>query len=230
MTLGLMRRRWARSLWLNSKLSRHFRSVAPASVERVISPAIFSKSASFTRVDAAFGKKRLRSRPAGSRGPDATLFRAPGLVPPMSPDAVTTQEEEAGLRAFLDTLPEDAVVPARTLAHAWAAAGGSLAPGRVSVRLLGPAQGDRPAFTAATLYAPRGEATAPTLEFAKPFLEHHGVDADRFVHWADEVVDVAGGLDPTAKFPTLRLGPDLPASDLARLVSALRDLARMAGA
>lgn len=148
----------------------------------------------------------------------------------MTPDAVTTQEEEAGLMAFLDTLPEGTAVPVRTVAHAWAASGGGLAPGRFAVRLLGPAQGERPAFTAATLYAPRGGRTVPTLELAKPLLESHGVDADRFVHWADEILDVAGGLDPSAKFPTIPLGADLPPSDLARLVGALRDLARMAGA
>lgn len=148
----------------------------------------------------------------------------------MTPNAVTTEEEEAGLRAFLDTLPEGTTVPARTVAHAWAAAGGTLSPGRFAVRLLGPGGGDRPPFTAATLFAPRGERAEPCLEVAKPFLEHHGVDADRFVHWADEIVDVGDGIDPAVKFPTLRLGPDLSASDLARLVGALRDLARMAGA
>ena len=148
----------------------------------------------------------------------------------MTPNAVTTEEEEAGLRAFLDTLPEGTALAARTVAHAWAAAGGTLAPGRFAVRLLGPGRDGRPPFTAATLFAPRGDRAAPCLEVAKPILEHNGVDADRFVHWADEVVDVGDGIDPATKFPTLPLGPDLATSDLARLVGALRDLARMAGA
>lgn len=148
----------------------------------------------------------------------------------MSADVVATQGPEAGLKAFLDTLPEPTVLPARSLAHAWAAAGGSLAPGRFSVRFLGPEKKDRPPFTAATLYAPRGERMEPRLEVALAILEHNGVGRDRFVHWADEIVDVAGGLDPTSKFPTIPLPPELPPADLARLVVALRDLARMVGA
>ncbi len=149
----------------------------------------------------------------------------------MSPITVTTQEEEAGLKAFLELLPDGCGVHVRTLAHAWAAAGGRLAPGRLAVRLMGPETDDRPAFTAATLYAPRGAHIEPRLELARAILAHHGVGPDAFQHWCDDLLDLGGAtFDPKSKFPALPIPADLAPSDLARLVGALRDLARMAGA
>ncbi len=149
----------------------------------------------------------------------------------MSPTMVTTHAEEAGLKAFLDPLPGDCVAAVRTLAHAWAAVGGKLAPGRLAVRLLGPETSERPAFTAATLYAPRGDHANPRLELARTILEHHGVGPDAFEHWCDEIVDLGGpGFSARAKFPAIPLPPSLSAGDLARLVGALRDLALMTGA
>ncbi len=110
---------------------------------------------------------------------------------------------------------------ARSLAHAWTSAGGNLAVGKVSTRLLGSQEG-RP-FTAATIHAPRGDLPA-RLELSRAILLHHGLTEQQWLHWADEIADIEG-FDPAAKFPVLPLTEDL--AMLARLVNAMRDLATL---
>lgn len=122
------------------------------------------------------------------------------------------------LTAFLQQHPDATTI--RTLAHAWESGGGRLAVGTVAIRLqFGPE--DAP-HTAATLHA-----TGNRLEMARIILEHHGLDAAGWIHWSDAFADLAHhGFDATAKFPTLSL-ESITATELARLVTGLRDLAKM---
>lgn len=146
--------------------------------------------------------------------------------------ATTTLSDatEEALAAFLDALPDDTAVTARTLAHAWAGGDGALQVGKVAVRMTQTGHDGRP-FTAATLHAPRGEESYPRLELCRAILESHGVPHDDWVHWSDEFADLAHhGFDPAAKFPSLLLVPEVTPAEVARLATGLRDLARMAGA
>lgn len=138
----------------------------------------------------------------------------------------TMTSGEDALAAFLADLPDDDALQARTLAHAWTSGGGDLAIGKVAVRLT--ASPDGTPFTAGTIHAPRGETPA-RLELSRVLLEKHSVDADGFTHWSDEFADLAHhGFDPSQKFPALHLGEHVSPTELARLVTGLRDLAKMA--
>jgi hypothetical protein len=138
-------------------------------------------------------------------------------------DAVLEPNHEAALQGFLSTLlPEDAV-RARTLAHAWGAAGGELHVGRHAVRLMGRHGGNT--FTAGTLHAKVGPDASPALELCRVILEKHGVDADRWTEWSDERPELrTRGFVPDAKYPVVRL-QHLDDAALARLALGLRDLA-----
>src|SRR5688572_22842640 len=81
--------------------------------------------------------------------------------------------DEAALLSFLAPLPSAEAVAARTLAHAWTAAGGTFNAGKLTVRLL--AQGpDGKSFTAATLHGV-GPSGAPRLEVGRVLLYGHGL-------------------------------------------------------
>src|SRR5688572_22451065 len=81
--------------------------------------------------------------------------------------------DEGALQAFLATFPQDQAVAARTLAHAWTAAGGTFHAGKLTVRLL--AQGPNgPPYTAATLHGGAGVG-APRLELGRVLLYAHGL-------------------------------------------------------
>lgn len=132
-------------------------------------------------------------------------------------------DREAALAAFLENMPEDAVLPARTLAHAWVSGGGGLSVGTAAVRLVA----GEPRFTAGTLHAPRA-GRPPRLELCRVILEKHGVPEAAWSHWSDDFVDLAPlGFDRNARFPRLELG-GLGTPETARLATGLRDLARMA--
>ncbi|HET6399070.1 MAG TPA: hypothetical protein VFH47_05910 [Candidatus Thermoplasmatota archaeon] len=136
---------------------------------------------------------------------------------------VLQPQSEAALMTYLSQLlPEDGV-RARTLAHAWAAAGGTIHVGRHAIRLLGQAGGHT--FTAATLHASAGPHGQPCLELCRVILEKHGVDADKWQEWADERPELRlHGFHDHAKYPVVRLG-QLDDAALARLALGLRDLA-----
>lgn len=139
----------------------------------------------------------------------------------------TDPETEEALNGFLEDLPQDLALHVRSLAHAWASGDGRLQVGRLAIRLLA---GTEPTYTCCVIHAPRGDQPMPSLEFARVLMEKHGIDHDRWVHWSDEFADLAHrGLDPTAKFPTVRLGRDIQPGEIARLATGLRDLAKMAG-
>src|SRR5688572_12396651 len=93
--------------------------------------------------------------------------------PPSSLSTGPQGTDEASLRSFLATLPAEQAVAARTLAHAWTAAGGTFHAGKLTVRLLalGP---DGKSFTAATLHG-IGPAGAPRLEVGRVLLYGHGL-------------------------------------------------------
>lgn len=126
------------------------------------------------------------------------------------------------LGSFVAALPEAQATTLRTLAHAWEGGGGRLAVGTVAIRLqFGP---EETPHTAGTLFA-----KDTRLELARIILEHHGLDADAWTHWSDEFADLAHhGFDASSKFPTLPL-QHITATELARLVTGLRDLATMVG-
>ena len=139
---------------------------------------------------------------------------APGLDP---------KQDEQALQGFLSTLPPDAGLAARTLAHAWTAAGGQIQVGKLTTRLVAPAGNNR-SFTAATLHA----AEAPRLEVARVLLQAHGVTATDWTSWCDELAELQPhGFEPAAKYPTLPLS-NLPPATVARLALGLRDLCRLA--
>jgi hypothetical protein len=144
----------------------------------------------------------------------------------MSALAGTPQaSDESALQAFLSTLPQDEAVAARTLAHAWAAAGGTHQAGRLTVRLLANSPSGRP-FTAATVH---GSASGtPRLEVARVLLVTHGVASGDWTAWCDERPELAAhGFDAAAKYPCVPLS-GLPPADVARLALGLRDLCRLA--
>lgn len=134
--------------------------------------------------------------------------------------------DEGALQAFLATLPPDQAVAARTLAHAWGAAGGTFHAGRLTVRLL--AQGvNGQSFTAATLHG-IGPSGAPRLELGRVLLYAHGLGPADWTSWCDERPELAGhGFDRTAKYPTIPLA-GLPPGVVVRLALGLRDLCRLA--
>jgi hypothetical protein len=162
----------------------------------------------------------------------AELAGSPGLpggAPPAGPSSSSSSasaSSEAALQAFLVTLPEDQAVAARTLAHAWTAAGGTLHTGRYTVRLL--AQGRRgPPFTAATVHGPDAGG-APRLELGRVLLYAHGLGPADWTTWCDERPELAAhGFDRNAKYPSVPLA-GLPPSAVARLAVGLRDLCLLA--
>ena len=138
--------------------------------------------------------------------------------------ALSEGGDEAALQALLATLPPDTAVAARTLVHAWTAAGGTMAVGRLTARLLAQAPNGR-SFTAATLHVSGDE---PRLEVGRVLLVTHGVAPADWTMWCDERADLAAhGFDPAAKYPAIRL-TGLPPALQARLTLGLRDLCRLA--
>lgn len=128
---------------------------------------------------------------------------------------------EEALQAFLAAQQDPAAVRLRTLAHAWTGGGGSLQVGRHAVRLIGRDAAGRD-FTAGTLHA-----APPRLELARVLLGTHGVAADAWLHWSDELVDLRRhGFDAGAKFPSVALDT-VTDVEIARLAIGLRDLARL---
>jgi hypothetical protein len=138
----------------------------------------------------------------------------------------TPASDETALQAFLTTLPPDQAIAARTLAHAWTAAGGTFAAGRLTVRLL--AQGlNGQAFTAATLHGV-GPSGAPRLELGRVLLYAHGLGPADWTSWCDERPELAAhGFDRAAKYPAVPLA-GLPPAVVARLAVGLRDLCHLA--
>jgi len=135
---------------------------------------------------------------------------------------VPTAAIEDRLTAFVDALPEDTGINARSVVHAWMSGGGDAQVGRLTIRLL---SGRDPPFTAGTIHAPRGDAVHPRLELSRVLLEQHGVD---WLHWSDEFADLKHhGFDAGAKFPTVTFDERLTAAEVARLVTGVRDLAKM---
>jgi hypothetical protein len=133
--------------------------------------------------------------------------------------------DESALQAFLATLPHAEAVAARTLAHAWAAAGGTHQAGRLTVRLLATTPQGR-GFTAATLHG--AASGTPRLEVARVLLATHGVAPVDWTAWCDERAELASyGFDPAAKYPCVPLS-GLPPAVVARLALGLRDLCRLA--
>ena len=129
---------------------------------------------------------------------------------------------EAELATFLEPLG-DGALPARSLVHAWQSGGGDVQIGSVATRLVGHHDGGT--FTAATLHA-----RDASLELCRVILERHGIAAAAWTHWSDEFADLAHhGFDARAKYPSIPLAP-LTEAELARLVTGLRDLARLADA
>jgi hypothetical protein len=156
----------------------------------------------------------------------AELAGSSGLHGGAAAPGAASASSEAALQAFLATLPEDQAVAARTLAHAWAAAGGTIHSGRYTVRLL--AQGARgPPFTAATVHGPDAGG-APRLELGRVLLYAHGLAPADWTSWCDERPElVAHGFDRNAKYPSVPLA-GLPPSAVARLAVGLRDLCLLA--
>lgn len=135
-------------------------------------------------------------------------------------------QEEAALQSFLSTLPADEALSARTLAHAWSAAGGSFQAGRLTCRLIAQAPRGQP-FTAATLHGV-GPSGVPRLEVARVLLYSHGVAPADWTMWCDDRPELAAhGFDRNAKYPAVPLTA-LPPAVLARLAIGLRDLCRLA--
>src|SRR5688572_6584866 len=132
--------------------------------------------------------------------------------------------DEAALQAFVAAMPPDTGLAARTLAHAWTAAGGTLQVGKLTTRLVVRAPDGR-TYTAATLHGAEGTAR---LEVARVLLQAHGVTATDWTSWCDERAELAAhGFVPTAKYPALPLA-GLPPTTVARLALGLRDLCRLA--
>lgn len=128
---------------------------------------------------------------------------------------------EPELQAFLASRDPTLALRLRTLAHAWATAGGTLLVGRHAVRLV--SQGRNAPYTAGTLRVRDGHAE---LELSRVLLQGNGVSLEAWQAWCDERPDLrAHGFAPSAKFPTVRLDA-LPDGALARLAVGLRDLAR----
>lgn len=134
--------------------------------------------------------------------------------------------EETALQAFLEGLNGPEQVVARSLAHAWTSGGGTVRPGKVATRLIAKREGP---FTGGSIIAATAARPA-RLEIARAIMEHHGLGADAWAHWSDELADLQSrGFDPTSKYPTIALA-NVDDRMLARLVTSMRDLARLAGA
>ncbi|HEX2066679.1 MAG TPA: hypothetical protein VHI93_07700 [Candidatus Thermoplasmatota archaeon] len=141
----------------------------------------------------------------------------------MNPTATHLATDESDLQSFLARLSPATALRVRTLAHAWAAAGGSLAVGRLSVRLVAAHDPAHP-YTAATLHARGGTAA---LELSRVLLHAHGIGPAAWQAWCDERPELRShGFVAQAKFPAVRLDA-LPDAALARLALGLRDLAQM---
>lgn len=136
----------------------------------------------------------------------------------------TVETKEPGLQEFLATIPPEAALRIRTLAHAWEGGGGRLFVGRFTVRLLA-VDGAGRAYTAGNLHRAHGDPPRPTLELGRTLLQLHGVTPTAWTEWCDERPDLpAHGFDAQAKFPLVRLDGITDAT-LARLALGLRDLA-----
>lgn len=130
-----------------------------------------------------------------------------------------TDPQEGALQLFLANVAPPVAVRMRTLAHAWAVAGGHLQVGKVSCRLLS----GQPGFTAGTLFAT--QEGHPTLELSRIQIQARGVSDAQWQAWCDERAPLrAHGFSPTAKYATVRLDA-LDDADMVRLVTGLRDLA-----
>jgi hypothetical protein len=141
----------------------------------------------------------------------------------MSPTAAALATGESDLQAFLARLEPATAVRVRTLAHAWTIAGGTLAVGRLSLRLTAGADPAHP-YTAGTLHA---HGATATLELSRVLLHAHGVTPEAWLAWCDERPELrAHGFVAQAKFPAVRLDA-LPDAALVRLALGLRDLARL---
>jgi hypothetical protein len=162
-------------------------------------------------------------RPIAGKGGPSPLS-SPATPPAAGPAA--TGSDEAALQSFLATLPPEEAVAARTLAHAWKAAGGNFQAGKLTVRLL--AQGpDGKSYTAATLHGP-GPSGAPRLEIGRVLLYGHGLGPADWTSWCDERPELAAhGFDRAAKYPAVAL-VSLPPAVVARLALGLRDLCLLA--
>ena len=161
---------------------------------------------------------------AGKGGPSSLSPSAPGPGSAGAPGAPVS--DEASLQAFLATLPAEEAVAARTLAHAWTAAGGTSQAGKLTVRLLAQGPGGKP-FTAATLHG-GGPAGAPRLEVGRVLLYGHGLGPADWTSWCDERPELAAhGFDRAAKYPAVALA-GLPPAVVARLAIGLRDLCLLA--
>ncbi len=127
---------------------------------------------------------------------------------------------ESALKAFLAPLAAPAALRLRTLAHSWSAAGGTLQPGRLTVRLLAGPPGT--AYTAATLHA------APArVELSHVLLAQHGLQPEAWTAWCDELAELhAHGLSAAAKYPAITLA-GLSDATAARLALGLRDLCHL---
>ncbi len=133
---------------------------------------------------------------------------------------------EQQLQAVLRDLPEPLAVPARGLAHAWVAAGGTIQVGRHTIRLLAPHSPGGTPLTAGVVHLGRESGRPPRLEICRARVVGHGVDAVDWAHWAGDLLDLQEhGFDPTVKYTHIPLDPPLPPAALAQLVGGLRDLA-----
>jgi hypothetical protein len=142
----------------------------------------------------------------------------------MTPTAAALAPQEPELQAFLARLDPAAALRVRTLAHAWALAGGTLAVGRLSIRLVAAGADPGHPYTAGTLHPGEGAA----LELSRILLQAHGVAPEAWQAWCDERPELrAHGFEPQAKFPSIRLA-GLGDAALVRLALGLRDLALLA--
>jgi hypothetical protein len=134
---------------------------------------------------------------------------------------LVTPDAERALQEHIANLPEQQALAVRTISHAWTGGGGSILVGRVAIRLT--STSGNQTYTAATIRSDRAE-----LEIARVLLEGHGVTSEDWLHWSDDLAELRPhGFDPAAKYPTIRYAT-LSDINLARLVGAVRDLARLA--
>ncbi len=148
------------------------------------------------------------------------------MPPTMTQGTAATNAPDPGLESFLEGLPDHRRTTFRTLALAWVGSGQSIRPGTRVVRLTCTPNGSEVAYTVATLYAPSQQDLGARLELGRALLRNHGMEDDAWTHWSDELVDFPA-FDATTKFPTISLDA-VDAGRLARLVTALRDLALLA--
>ncbi len=146
----------------------------------------------------------------------------------MSLTAPQEDSSERDLRAVLQDLADEVALPARTLAHAWTAAGGAIQVGHYTIRLLAPGSGGDAPLTAGFIHFAHEGPRGPALELCRARMVGHGVEQADWVHWASELLELQPrGFDPAAKYPRIALEPVLPPSEMVLLVGGLRDLARM---